>query len=242
LPKLTDLTLQFLDPINLSAGSTCAYLAVAFGMPSPDFQRLRDTANLGRNRSNRSRLRLIGALMLGAQAAVPLILQRYFLKHCLLNLLVGNSDNHGKNGSVLHQRSGTALAPLYGVVPAFIDWRVGHQQTFRHATADFSNENLRQFLIDPGFDKLPLTKMTKQIAVLASKIAAALAPRTLPMRSTLGHGIETALGTGSICRSAITSTWSLETTGLAMPEAGAGSARSPGDRWLSSVKFRPNAQ
>jgi len=123
---------------------------------------------------------------IAAQASVPSLFQRDFLEQCLFNLLVGNSDNHGKNGSLLHQKGGTALAPLYDVVPVFMDRHVTHQLAFRHGEAEFaedvSRENLRQLLIDLGFGKPQLARITKQIATLAKKIAEAattLAPKDL---------------------------------------------------------------
>ena len=90
---------------------------------------------------------------IGIQTSVPTLFQRDILQHTLFNLLVGNSDNHGKNGSVIHQHGGTSLAPLYDVVPVFMDRSVTHQLAFRHGAAEFAEDftqgNLRGLLTDP---------------------------------------------------------------------------------------------
>lgn len=114
---------------------------------------------------------------IGAQASVPTLFQRDFLEHTLFNLLVGNSDNHGKNGSVIHRSGGTTLAPLYDVVPVFMDVRVTHELAFRHGRAefaeDFSIDDLRQLLFDIGFGKPQVGRTVRKIAALAAKIAEA---------------------------------------------------------------------
>lgn len=142
----------------------------ALGLP-PSLKYERDSLN------PEHRFCATAVAQIGAQASVPSIFQRDFLEHCLFNLLVGNSDNHGKNGSVLHQKGGTALAPLYDVVPVFMDRRVTHQLAFRHGQAefveDFTTEDLRRLLIDLGFGKPQVARVVKQIATLATRIAGA---------------------------------------------------------------------
>lgn len=114
---------------------------------------------------------------IGQMASVPTIFQRDFLQHTLFNLLVGNSDNHGKNGSVVHRQGGTTLAPLYDVVPVFMDRKVTHQLAFRHGQAEFAEdfgvENLEELLRDLGFSKPQVGRVLKQVAALALRIAEA---------------------------------------------------------------------
>lgn len=109
------------------------------------------------------------------QASVPTLFQRDFLQHVLFNLLVGNSDNHGKNGSVIHRGGGTTLAPLYDVVPVFMDRNVTHCLAFRHGAADFvedfSQDNLHNLLLDLGFGKPVVKRIVKQIEALGMRIA-----------------------------------------------------------------------
>lgn len=114
---------------------------------------------------------------IGIQTSVPTLFQRDILQHTLFNLLVGNSDNHGKNGSVIHQHGGTRLAPLYDVVPVFMDRSVTHQLAFRHGAAEFAEDftqgNLRGLLTDLGFAKPQLARTIKQITSLAVRISEA---------------------------------------------------------------------
>lgn len=136
------------------------------------------------------------------QASVPTLFQRDFLQHTIFNLLVGNSDNHGKNSSVIHIGGGTALAPLYDVVPVFMDKSVTHQLAFRHGEAefaeDFTSDNLQRLLIDLGFGKPQVARSVKQIAALSAAIAAAaahLAPKDLAdALYAQARVMETALG------------------------------------------------
>ncbi|HRK67045.1 MAG TPA: HipA domain-containing protein [Hyphomonas sp.] len=111
------------------------------------------------------------------QASVPTLFQRDVLQHILFNLLVGNSDNHGKNGSVIHRDGGTSLAPLYDVVPVFMDRSVTHQLAFRHGDAEFAEDvtpdALRGLLFDLGFAKPQVGRVIRQIASLAQRIAEA---------------------------------------------------------------------
>ncbi len=109
------------------------------------------------------------------QASVPTLFQRDFLQHVLFNLLVGNSDNHGKNGSVIHRGGATTLAPLYDVVPVIMDRNVTHRLAFRHGAADFaedfSQDNLKTLMLDLGFGKPRVERIVKQVKAVASRIA-----------------------------------------------------------------------
>ena len=44
-----------------------------------------------------------------------------YLRRDLLNVVLGNSDNHGRNTSVLRQNSGVYLAPVYDLAPMVLD-------------------------------------------------------------------------------------------------------------------------
>jgi serine/threonine-protein kinase HipA len=147
-------------------------LCQALGLP-PTLKYERNSANAENSFSAAAVARI------AEQASVPTIFQRDFLQHTIFNLLVGNSDNHGKNASVIHVGGGTALAPLYDVVPVFMDGSVTHQLAFRHGDSefaeDFTMDNLRQLLADFGFAKPQLERSVKQIAALAAAIAVASA-------------------------------------------------------------------
>lgn len=40
-----------------------------------------------------------------------------YLRRDLLNLILGNSDNHGRNTSILRMDKGVKLAPIYDLAP-----------------------------------------------------------------------------------------------------------------------------
>lgn len=121
-----------------------------------------------------------------ARTTVPAVARRDFLAQTLFNLLVGNTDNHGKNTSLLQQGRTVRLAPLYDVVPLFMDRRVTHELSFRHGGAcfgeDFTVNALHGLMLDLGFGKPPVARTIKQIAGLArqiSGISAHRAPKSL---------------------------------------------------------------
>lgn len=110
-----------------------------------------------------------------AQTTVPAVARREFLAQTLFNLLVGNTDNHGKNTSLLYQGRTVRLAPLYDVVPVFMDRRVTHELSFRHGDArfaeDFDVDALHGLLFDLGFGKPPVARTIKQLKQFARQIS-----------------------------------------------------------------------
>ena len=53
-----------------------------------------------------------------------------YLRRDLLNVVLGNSDNHGRNTSVLRQNSGVCFAPVYDLAPMVLD-KAGITRTSR---------------------------------------------------------------------------------------------------------------
>lgn len=116
----------------------------------------------------------VGAL--AGQVAAPGLFRLGFLRQTLFNLMVGNSDNHGKNASILYdQARGRAygrLAPFYDVVPVMMDPKVTHQLAFDLGQAQFAEdltlENLHSAMRDLGFRKPKLDgDLRKLLAGLA---------------------------------------------------------------------------
>jgi len=56
----------------------------------------------------------------GQEAAIPGLLDEYLLRD-LLNQVVGNTDNHGRNTAILRDREGVRLAPIYDLAPMVMD-------------------------------------------------------------------------------------------------------------------------
>lgn len=113
--------------------------------------------------------------VVATQTTVPALVTRDFLAQTVFNLLVGNTDNHGKNTSLLYRGRTALLAPLYDVVPVFMDRRVTHEFAFRHGDArfaeDFDVDALRGLLFDLGFGKPPVGRTMKQIQQFAKRIS-----------------------------------------------------------------------
>ncbi|PQZ94348.1 MULTISPECIES: type II toxin-antitoxin system HipA family toxin [Pseudomonas] len=56
----------------------------------------------------------------GQSDDVPALVAEY-LKRDLLNKILGNSDNHGRNTSIIRQANGLRLAPIYDLAPMVMD-------------------------------------------------------------------------------------------------------------------------
>jgi serine/threonine-protein kinase HipA len=123
---------------------------------------------------------------IATQVTAPGLFLQSFLDQTLFNLLVGNTDNHGKNSAILYRGGGTELAPLYDVVPVFMDKRVTHQFAFRMGLADYAEDlteaNLIEFMVDLGYRrpsaKPALGRMSK-IVDTVNEDAAALGGKRL---------------------------------------------------------------
>lgn len=154
-------------------------LCQALGLP-PSLKYERDAVDPNR------RFSAAAVEVVATQTTVPALVTKDFLAQTVFNLLVGNTDNHGKNTSLLYRGRTVLLAPLYDVVPMFMDRRVTHEFAFRHGEArfaeDFDGDALRRLLFDLGFGKPPVGRTMRQIQQLAKKISdlsARLAPKDL---------------------------------------------------------------
>jgi serine/threonine-protein kinase HipA len=140
----------------------------ALGLP-PSLKYERDALNPTRSFSARA------IASVAAETSVPALLQREILRHTLFNLLVGNTDNHGKNASLLHRQGGATLAPLYDVVPVVMDRRVTHRFAFSHGGADYAEDltadRLKQLLLDLGFARPQMPRVLRDLRSMAETIA-----------------------------------------------------------------------
>lgn len=92
---------------------------------------------------------------IATKVSAPGLFLQTFLDQTLFNLLVGNTDNHGKNGAILYRAGRTELAPLYDVVPVFMDRKVTHQFAFQMDQANYAEDltdvRLTEFMVDLGY-------------------------------------------------------------------------------------------
>lgn len=114
---------------------------------------------------------------IATKVSAPGLFLQSFLDQTIFNLLVGNTDNHGKNSSILYRAGGTELAPLYDVVPVFMDRKVTHQFAFRMGKADYAEDlsdvELIEFMIDLGYrrpgPKPVIARLRKFVDVVTSQ-------------------------------------------------------------------------
>ncbi len=89
------------------------------------------------------------------QTAEPGISRQAFLDLTLCNLLLGNTDNHGKNHALIYTGPRPRLAPAYDVVPTLLDQTVSHQLSFDIGRAQYSEDitinDLDALISDLGF-------------------------------------------------------------------------------------------
>ncbi|MBK5928451.1 HipA domain-containing protein [Rhodobaculum claviforme] len=110
---------------------------------------------------------------MAGETAQPAQFRISFLKQSLFNLAVGNTDNHGKNSSILYTLPRGVLAPLYDVVPVVMDRRVTHEFAFRVGGHDYIEDVDQAAMLalmgDLGFSRPRLSerwlKLLRGIAV-----------------------------------------------------------------------------
>ncbi|WP_166461939.1 HipA domain-containing protein [Paracoccus alkanivorans] len=98
----------------------------------------------------------IGGLL--GQTENPGRARQAFLEVTLLNLLLGNTDNHAKNHALLYHSMRPLLAPVYDIAPVLIDDQVLHQLSFdigkAQMTDEITAENLTGFIGALGFPRV----------------------------------------------------------------------------------------
>lgn len=62
-----------------------------------------------------------------SRSATPATARLRFLEATLLNLALGNTDNHAKNHALLYRGGAPDFAPLYDIVPVLLDRTVSHE-------------------------------------------------------------------------------------------------------------------
>jgi serine/threonine-protein kinase HipA len=110
---------------------------------------------------------------------MPAVARRFLLRWAVLNLLLGNSDAHGKNLSFFVRRSGLEPTPLYDLVSvcAYDGNSISHELAMAYGD-DFRIEEISPFsLADFAYrTKTPVSQLVREIRSLASS-AMNLAPQ-----------------------------------------------------------------
>jgi serine/threonine-protein kinase HipA len=91
------------------------------------------------------------------ETANPGLARMAFLDVTLVNLLLGNTDNHAKNHALLYTGARPTLAPAYDIFPTLIDAEVTHQLSFNIGSAVMTDEitpaDLDAFILNLGFPR-----------------------------------------------------------------------------------------
>lgn len=142
------------------------------------------------------------------QCAVPAYARQAFFFGTLMNLMLGNTDNHAKNHSLVFNNELNPerpnLAPFYDIVPALADPEVTHQLSFDIGEAQMTDEiteaDLRKFARDLGYRNYNAT-MKRRLKELAAAVAARIGDMQGPARKLLGdvmaeqvRGLRNAIG------------------------------------------------
>ena len=94
-----------------------------------------------------------------SETDVPLTARQHFILLSIFNLVVGNTDNHAKNHSILYRNldEKPVLAPAYDIVPVLLDNSVTHEFSFNIGNAreieDLSMDNIAAFISSIGLGR-----------------------------------------------------------------------------------------
>ncbi|MEV8467622.1 HipA domain-containing protein [Fluviibacterium sp. DFM31] len=117
-----------------------------------------------------------------------------FLEGTVVNLLLGNTDNHAKNHSLLYAYDPTGrpqLAPLYDIVPTLIDDQVTHQLSFDIGAAQMADtitaRDLERFAQDLGYRSLT-APMRRRLVALTQAVVDRIPEMRGPSHKRLGDG------------------------------------------------------
>lgn len=100
-----------------------------------------------------------------------------FLRTTLLNLAIGNTDNHAKNHALLYDQGRVPrLAPLYDLLPIRIDRRYNHNLSFRIGAAEafdaMTAEDLAGFIAAFGVEDVAAFVEMEAVPLIAALEAA----------------------------------------------------------------------
>jgi len=123
-----------------------------------------------------------------------------FLEGTAVNLLLGNTDNHAKNHSLLYaggRPERPQLAPFYDIVPTLIDDQVTHQLSFdigsARMTDDIAFEDLASFAADLGLRGFT-APMRHRLADLVTAVVGQIGGMSGPARKRLGDAMAAQAG------------------------------------------------
>ncbi|MDP1669646.1 HipA domain-containing protein [Phaeovulum sp.] len=134
--------------------------------------------------------RSIGELL--SKTANPGQARQAFLEVSLVNLLLGNADNHAKNHALLYQTPRPVFAPVYDVVSTIIDAQVLHQLSFdvgrANMTDKISTADIEALVMDLGFPRMTPALRRRLVSIIGF-VAGQIGEMAGPARKRLGDAI-----------------------------------------------------
>ena len=132
----------------------------------------------------------IGALI--GELDNPASARQAFLEGTIANLLLGNTDNHAKNHSLLYLGKRPQFAPFYDVVPTLLDDTVLHQLSFDIGSALMTDEirpdDLETLTQDLGYRRM-IPALKRRLASITEEIVARIPAMSGPARKRIGDVI-----------------------------------------------------
>lgn len=132
----------------------------------------------------------VGGLL--TQTENPGRARQAFLEVTLVNLLLGNTDNHAKNHALLYLGPRPQLAPVYDVAPVLTDANVLHQLSFdvgrAQMTDDITGEDIASFVRDLGFPRLT-PALSRRMRAIVAEVASHIPEMGGPTRKRIGDAI-----------------------------------------------------
>lgn len=132
----------------------------------------------------------VGTLL--ARTANPGRARQAFLEVTLINLLLGNTDNHAKNHALLYTGPRPQFAPIYDVAPVLLDDQVIHQMSFDIGAARMADEitpnDLTTFIMALGFPRVT-PALVKRLRELVTNVVAKIPEMGGPGRKRIGDAI-----------------------------------------------------
>lgn len=134
----------------------------------------------------------IGALL--RQTDDPGRSRQAFLEVTLINILMGNTDNHAKNHALIYTTPRPTLAPVYDVVPTLIDDQVTHQLSFDIGAAQMTDEitasDIARFTQDLGYPRMTPAlhnRMCEIVTAIVARIGEAAGPARKPVDDAIAE-------------------------------------------------------
>ena len=127
-----------------------------------------------------------------AQTDNPAGARQALFEGTVVNLLLGNTDNHAKNHALLYHGARPQLAPFYDIVPILLDGNVTHQLAFDIGAAQMTDEinpgDLADFARALGYRRM-IPALTMRLREITEDVIAHIGQMRGPVKKRVGDVI-----------------------------------------------------